>query len=90
MPGVPAVVTTMGTGSALEPVARGIATGAAAHALGSACFAAVEPEAFVWGMLAMATSGVASAAWVCACPPVRDLVIWLARRNEPQPTAVAA
>ncbi|CAK9055286.1 unnamed protein product [Durusdinium trenchii] len=42
----------------LDPVARGIATGAAAHALGAACLVAAEPEAFVWGMLAMAVSGV--------------------------------
>lgn len=64
-----------------QPVARGIATGISAHALGSATFAAAEPEAFVWGMLAMAASGVASAAWICACPPVRDLTIWLATRG---------
>lgn len=59
-------------------VTRGLATGASAHALGSATLAACEPEAFVWGMLAMATCGVASALWICACPPVRDLVLSLA------------
>lgn len=65
-----------------DPVARGIATGAAAHALGAACLVATEPEAFVWGMLAMAVSGVASAAWICACPPIRDLSVSLAFRNQ--------
>ncbi|CAJ1386488.1 unnamed protein product [Effrenium voratum] len=63
-----------------NPVARGIATGAAAHALGAACLV-TEPEAFVWGMLAMAVSGVASSAWICACAPVRDLAVSLAYRN---------
>eukprot|EP00439_Symbiodinium_sp_Y106_P078091 s101_g16.t3 len=58
-------------GSTADPVARGIATGAAAHALGAACLVATEPEAFVWGMLSMAVSGVASAAWICACQPLR-------------------
>lgn len=72
-----------GAPAAAAPVARGIATGATAHALGSAAFAVSEPEAFVWGMLAMAASGVASAAWVCACPPVREAAIALASRGAP-------
>ena len=63
------------------PVARGIATGAAAHALGAACLVA-EPEAFVWGMLAMAASGVCSAAWVCGCGPLREMIVALAYRKE--------
>eukprot|EP00435_Cladocopium_sp_Y103_P045905 s256_g13.t1 len=70
-----------------DPVARGIATGAAAHALGAACLVASEPEAFVWGMLAMAVSGVASAAWICACPPVREIAVSLAYRNSPKDRA---
>mmetsp|Transcript_87019 Transcript_87019/g.193597 ORF Transcript_87019/g.193597 Transcript_87019/m.193597 type:complete len:113 (+) Transcript_87019:1-339(+) len=64
-----------------QAVARGLATGTSAHALGSATFAAAEPEAFVWGILAMAVSGVASAAWICACPPVRELTLALAHRS---------
>ncbi|OLP86234.1 Plastidal glycolate/glycerate translocator 1, chloroplastic [Symbiodinium microadriaticum] len=68
-------------GSTADPVARGIATGAAAHALGAACLVATEPEAFVWGMLSMAVSGVASAAWICACQPLRELLVSLAYRN---------
>ncbi|CAK9109165.1 Plastidal glycolate/glycerate translocator 1 [Durusdinium trenchii] len=65
----------------LDPVARGIATGAAAHALGAACLVAAEPEAFVWGMLAMAVSGVASSAWICACAPLRETLLSLAYRR---------
>eukprot|EP00927_Polykrikos_kofoidii_P033735 TRINITY_DN28565_c0_g1_i1.p1 TRINITY_DN28565_c0_g1~~TRINITY_DN28565_c0_g1_i1.p1 ORF type:complete len:640 (-),score=86.57 TRINITY_DN28565_c0_g1_i1:84-1904(-) len=61
-----------------QPVVRGIATGASAHALGCATFAAAEPEAFAWGMLSMALSGVCSSALICACSPVRELVIGLA------------
>jgi len=65
-----------------NPVVRGIATGTSAHVLGAATFAATEPEAFVWGMLSMAAAGVCSSAWICACPPIRDLVIGLARRTQ--------
>eukprot|EP00929_Paragymnodinium_shiwhaense_P121054 TRINITY_DN93174_c0_g1_i1.p1 TRINITY_DN93174_c0_g1~~TRINITY_DN93174_c0_g1_i1.p1 ORF type:complete len:525 (-),score=54.52 TRINITY_DN93174_c0_g1_i1:260-1834(-) len=65
-----------------QPVARGIATGTSGHVLASATFAGSEPEAFAWGMLAMAVAGVCSSAWICACPPVRDGVLRLARRND--------
>merc|ERR1711948_150969 len=61
-----------------EAFPRGVATGVAAHVLGAATFAAVEPEAFAWGMLGMAAAGVFSSAWICSCPPVRDTVLALA------------
>jgi len=60
---------------------RGVATGAAAHVLGAATFASIEPEAFAWAMLGMAASGVFSSAWICSCPPVRDFVVQLACRK---------
>lgn len=65
-----------------QPVTRGIAAGAAAHVLGVAGFAATEQEAFIWGMLAMAASGISSASWICACPPVMDLTLKMAHRGE--------
>lgn len=61
---------------------RGAATGTTGHALASAAFAGTESETFVWSMLAMATTGVASAAWVCSCPPVRDLVVSLSHGSR--------
>lgn len=61
-----------------QPVTRGMATGSSAHALGAATYAATETEAFVWAMLAMATSSVLSAAWICLCPNVLDSAIVLA------------
>eukprot|EP00932_Pfiesteria_piscicida_P002169 SRR837773.12107.p2 GENE.SRR837773.12107~~SRR837773.12107.p2 ORF type:complete len:146 (-),score=44.70 SRR837773.12107:70-456(-) len=73
-----------------QAIPRGVATGAAAHVLGAATFAAVEPEAFVWGMLGMAASGVMSSVWICSCPPVCDLVVRLAQRRAAAPAAPAA
>lgn len=67
---------------------RGVATGVAAHVLGVATFAALEPEALAWGMLGMAASGVFSSAWVCSCPPVRDLVIRLVNSNQGKDVSV--
>lgn len=70
------------TTAASHAVARGTGAGASGHVLASSGLVATEPEAFVWGMLAMAVTGITSAAWICACPPVRDLVISLAYRKE--------
>lgn len=66
----------------VQPVARGIANGSAAHALGASAFVASEPEAFVWGMLAMAATGVASASWICACPPITELTVRMAHQGR--------
>jgi len=74
---------------ATEAFPRGVSTGVAAHVLGAATFAAVEPEAFAWGMLGMAASGVMSSVWICSCPPVCDLVVRLARRNATAPEEAA-
>jgi len=68
--------------SIAQPLVRGVAVGSSAHVLGSVTFAASEPEALAWGMLAMAFSGIASAAWVSACPAVRDLTVSLAHGGQ--------
>lgn len=67
-----------------DAFSRGLATGAAAHVLGTASLAVLEPEAFAWGMLGMAASGVFSSAWICSCAPVRELAISLAHRRSPE------
>eukprot|EP00928_Gymnodinium_smaydae_P030889 TRINITY_DN22837_c0_g1_i1.p1 TRINITY_DN22837_c0_g1~~TRINITY_DN22837_c0_g1_i1.p1 ORF type:complete len:591 (-),score=93.47 TRINITY_DN22837_c0_g1_i1:29-1801(-) len=78
-----AVLARLGYQASAQPVVRGVAVGSSAHVLGSAAFAAREPEALAWGMLAMAFSGVLSAFWLCGCPPVTNLVVSLATRGDP-------
>mmetsp|Transcript_60189 Transcript_60189/g.135453 ORF Transcript_60189/g.135453 Transcript_60189/m.135453 type:complete len:557 (+) Transcript_60189:20-1690(+) len=63
-----------------QAIVRGIAIGSSSHVLGSATLAGAETEAFAWGMLATAVSGVCSAFWLCGCPPVMQLTTTLASR----------
>jgi len=64
-----------------QALVRGIAIGSSSHVLGSATLAGAETEAFAWGMLATAVSGVCSAFWLCGCPPVMHLTVQLANRG---------
>jgi len=59
-----------------DPAARGIATGASAHGLGTAAIAA-EPDAFPFAAITMALVGLISSLLVLT-PPVRILLLRIA------------
>ena len=59
-----------------DPIARGLATAAAAHGLGMAALAATEPEALPFCALAYVLIGIAASLW--AASPLREVLFWVA------------
>ncbi|KAA8495501.1 Plastidal glycolate/glycerate translocator 1, chloroplastic [Porphyridium purpureum] len=59
-----------------SPISRGLATGSAAHGLGSAAILG-EGEPFPFAVIAMTLVGIFSTC-LCATPPFRSLLLWIA------------
>ncbi|KAG0560853.1 hypothetical protein M758_9G019100 [Ceratodon purpureus] len=60
-----------------DPIARGMATAASAHGLGTAALAGKEPEALPYCAIAYAITGIVSTL-LCTLPPVRTSLLMLA------------
>lgn len=60
-----------------DPIARGMATAASAHGLGTAALAGKEPEALPYCAIAYALTGIISTL-LCALPPVRASLLLIA------------